>query len=93
MPAALPVPTGTKFGNWVIVREITPDRRGNRKFLCECTCGAEAAVLLLHLRAKTSASCQACKTGYARVLRDSKRSKQIQAGNERRKNLISSGII
>ena len=48
---------GRRFGRYVVVREINPDKNGNRRMLCKCDCGNEREVLLNSLVNGTSRSC------------------------------------
>jgi len=64
---AIEVPSGTRFGQWVVDRELTANQRGQRQFLCKCTCGSESSVLLLNLRRGRSKGCRNCCRGGRRV--------------------------
>lgn len=55
MPAFKPVPAGSTFGRWTVIRDRV---RGEEKVLCRCECGTERTVQFDNLgRLSTSCGC------------------------------------
>lgn len=48
---------GEQYGRWTVVGEPILSARGERKWLCRCSCGTERYVLERSLRSGSSASC------------------------------------
>lgn len=97
MPPPLVIPDGSRYGSWIIQEEIGPDRRGNRQFLCKCTCGNKVVVLLMNLRRGTSLGCMDCCSSRGKKGRPSMSFLERQARqavrNYKAKMLKDAGII
>lgn len=61
MPAKRLDLTGQKFGQWTVVREADKNKRGQRRWLCQCTCGKSNEVTTAALRSGGSKSCGCSK--------------------------------
>lgn len=97
MPPALIIPPNSRYGAWTILEEIGPDRRGNRQFICQCTCGTKSIVLLMNLRRGTSKGCPKCCSkrgvkGRPKLSGRKLRARQVKR-NRKYKSLEDAGIL
>lgn len=53
----LEIPSGTRFGHLVVIREAERKRGKIRQFLCRCDCGNEKTVVLGDLRSGHTSTC------------------------------------
>ena len=67
-----------KFGNLTVKEFAGLDKRGNRIWLCECTCGATVIVSSNQLTSGRKTHC-GCKRGYNRVFLDQRSLKEKNA--------------
>ena len=60
----LNIPSGTRFGEWIVIEEAEPIGSGvriQRRMICKCTCGIQKIVSLCSLRTGRSQRCKKCK--------------------------------
>jgi hypothetical protein len=51
---------GEKIGEWLVIREVSRDKNGHRKFLCKCSCGVEKSVQMGALINGETSRCISC---------------------------------
>lgn len=51
---------GSRLGRWVVLSAGTPDRHGNKRWLCRCDCGTEKEVFQNGLLSGDSTQCGLC---------------------------------
>ena len=56
--------TGKKFGEWTVLKQASPGKNGETRFLCRCSCGTERIITSYNLRNGYSKSCGHATTGF-----------------------------
>jgi len=54
---SIPIVIESKFSRWTVIGPADPDRHGQRRWRCRCSCGIEKIIRAGHLRSGASRSC------------------------------------